>query len=164
MACLCFQGGGGNGRCLQVAPGCGPLAVALILRAVGAVPRALSSSSSGVHLFSWRWVQQVALSCRALCACGPWGDCGCRQCLVTGPLVVVGHANLWSPTWLWQFSPGPHRWHVSRERASCHCPPPPLTLPDSGALLLFRAQASSHSTLAVVLCSPVPSGCFYTVP
>ena len=69
MACMCFLAGRGNGQCLQAAPGhqalgsgedpwrcggcmlcllAGPLAVAVTLREVGAVPRALDSGNGRV--------------------------------------------------------------------------------------------------------------------
>ena len=51
----------------------------------------------------------------ALCAGDPWGDWGSRQCVVTGPSVVVGHAHLWSLRWLWRFAPAP----VAMQEAPC---------------------------------------------
>lgn len=88
--CVCFRGGGGNGECLQTAPGhwslgnsgdswgvggsrlslvSGPSAVAVTVREVEPVPRAFGSSRACAFLR--RWGQQTVLSCRALCSGDP---------------------------------------------------------------------------------------------
>ena len=96
----------------------------------------------------------------------------CQWCLVRGLLVVVGHAYLWNLRWMQKFAPAqyftqevPHplKACVHREGSSYGRPiTPPLALPSNGALLLWQAQASSYTPLAMVHCSLAPSNCFHT--
>ena len=85
----------------------------------------------------------------------------------------VGYAQLGSVRWLWQFvfiplahargTPLPESLYICRESCSYGGPiPPPLTLPNNDALLLWQAQASYLTPSAVVHCSsalgtPLPS-------
>ena len=82
-----------------------PLAVAVTHREVSL--GALGSGNSGACMFPGGWGQWTVLSCRTLCGRNPWGDCGSRQCLVTGPSVVVACTHFWSPRWLQQFARTP---------------------------------------------------------
>ena len=87
---------------------------------------------------------------------------------VYGFLVMAGLAHLWNLRLLQRFAPtahNPHRRtqppespHVHRERCSCGALPLLLCTPSNGALLLWKAQASSHAPSAMVHHSPARVG------